>query len=154
MIYFFLSRNIRTARERAWDQTIASRGKGADFWRPYVEEWDHPPLVKPGKWGWSRFMSGPVGSIVAKCGYIRVVQSRMLEGDSKLIYAGDSDCSPAEFHPACGNDHRRVVQSSGDGTVPARACEHSDNHTGHLRLMSQIVLQVEGHDPGSDRHVH
>ena len=66
IIYFFLSRNIRVARERAYDQTIQSRGKGADWWCPYVEEWDNPPKVKNVKWGWSVFMSGPIGRIVAK----------------------------------------------------------------------------------------
>ena len=66
VIYFFLSRNIRIARERAWDQTIQSRGKSADWWRPYVEEWEHPPHVKPVKWGWSVWMGGPVGSILAR----------------------------------------------------------------------------------------
>ena len=45
IITFFLSRNIRIARQRAWDQTVASRGKGPDFWQPYVEEWDVPPTV-------------------------------------------------------------------------------------------------------------
>ncbi|KAG6330369.1 hypothetical protein ID866_8719 [Astraeus odoratus] len=45
ILTFFLSRNIRIARQRAWDQTVASRGKGPDFWQPYVEEWEVPPLV-------------------------------------------------------------------------------------------------------------
>ncbi|KAI0826830.1 hypothetical protein BC628DRAFT_1502659 [Trametes gibbosa] len=66
VIYFFLSRNIRIARERAYDQTIASRGKGADWWRPYVEEWDNPPRVEGTRWGLGVFMSGAVGSIVTK----------------------------------------------------------------------------------------
>ncbi|KIJ07004.1 hypothetical protein PAXINDRAFT_121307 [Paxillus involutus ATCC 200175] len=48
VITFFLSRNIRIARQRAWDQTVASRGKGADFWQPYVEEWEVPPAVHEG----------------------------------------------------------------------------------------------------------
>ncbi|RDB14562.1 hypothetical protein Hypma_016293 [Hypsizygus marmoreus] len=42
---FFLYRNIRIARERAWAQTMTSRGKGPDFWQPYVEEWETPPVV-------------------------------------------------------------------------------------------------------------
>jgi hypothetical protein len=42
---FFLARNLRIARERAWDQTVASRGKGTEFWQPYVEEWTNPPQV-------------------------------------------------------------------------------------------------------------
>jgi len=46
ILRFFLSRNIRIARDRAWDQTVASRGKGPDFWQPYVEEWEHPPRLK------------------------------------------------------------------------------------------------------------
>ncbi|KIM56965.1 hypothetical protein SCLCIDRAFT_1219800 [Scleroderma citrinum Foug A] len=46
MLTFFLSRNIRLARQPAWDQTVASRGKGPEFWQPYVEEWDVPPVVK------------------------------------------------------------------------------------------------------------
>ena len=45
ILRFFLSRNIRIARDRAWDQTVASRGKGPDFWQPYVEEWENPPSV-------------------------------------------------------------------------------------------------------------
>ena len=45
ILRFFLSRNIRIARDRAWDQTVASRGKGPDFWQPYVEEWEYPPRL-------------------------------------------------------------------------------------------------------------
>lgn len=45
ILQFFLKRNIRIARDRAWDQTVASRGKGSDFWQPYVEEWQNPPLL-------------------------------------------------------------------------------------------------------------
>jgi hypothetical protein len=45
VVDFFLSKNIRIARDRAWDLTIASRGKGKDFWGPYVEEWQNPPRV-------------------------------------------------------------------------------------------------------------
>ncbi|KAI0077459.1 hypothetical protein K474DRAFT_1595987 [Panus rudis PR-1116 ss-1] len=44
ILTFFLSRNIRIARDRAYEQTIVSRGKGPDFWKPYVEEWDKPPV--------------------------------------------------------------------------------------------------------------
>jgi len=43
ILRFFLSRNIRIARDRVWDQTVLSRGKGPDFWQPYVEEWQNPP---------------------------------------------------------------------------------------------------------------
>lgn len=46
IIRFFLSKNIRIARDRAWNQTVASRGKGPEFWQPYVEEWSSPPKMK------------------------------------------------------------------------------------------------------------
>ncbi|KAF7981340.1 hypothetical protein HWV62_33783 [Athelia sp. TMB] len=51
ILTFFLSRNIRIARTRAWDQTVLSRGKGPDFWGPYVEEWDTPPVVDESRRG-------------------------------------------------------------------------------------------------------
>jgi hypothetical protein len=71
MLHFFLARNIRTARERVWDQTIASRGKGPNFWGPYVEEWDVPPPVdlddkKRQGWAWA---TGRLGLFVIKKGY-------------------------------------------------------------------------------------
>jgi len=50
MFHFFLSRNLRIARDRAWEQTITSRGKGSTFWKPYVEEWDVPPKVNVDQW--------------------------------------------------------------------------------------------------------
>lgn len=55
LLKFFLSRNMRVARDRAWDQAVASRGKGPDFWQPYVEEWDNPPVVKK---SWSEKLVG------------------------------------------------------------------------------------------------
>jgi len=49
ILRFFLSKNIRIARDRAWDQTVASRGKGTTFWQPYVEEWENPPKINVDK---------------------------------------------------------------------------------------------------------
>lgn len=37
IIRFFLARNLAIARQRAWDQVVASRGKSVDFWGPYAE---------------------------------------------------------------------------------------------------------------------
>ena len=45
ILHYFLMHNIRIARDRAWAQTLTSRGKGPEFWEPYVEEWDVPPPV-------------------------------------------------------------------------------------------------------------
>ena len=66
ILKFFLSRNLRIARERAWDQTIASRGKGPAFWQPYVEEWDVPPVVDVGQWAGLEMAKGKVFRIILK----------------------------------------------------------------------------------------
>ncbi|KAJ6589930.1 hypothetical protein DFH09DRAFT_1140459 [Mycena vulgaris] len=62
ILRFFLSRNIGVARERAWDQTVASRGKGPDFWLPYVEEWANPPHVAVDTWT-NRFQEKWLGGV-------------------------------------------------------------------------------------------
>lgn len=46
VLRFFLSKNLRIVRDRVWDQVVYSRGKGPDFWRPYVEEYAVPPVVR------------------------------------------------------------------------------------------------------------
>jgi len=67
IIRFFLSRNIRIARERVWVQTVASRGKGPDFWQPYVEEWEFPPVVDITPRGrLKKFFSGSIGTFFIK----------------------------------------------------------------------------------------
>lgn len=71
MITFFLSRNIRIARQRAWDQTVASRGKGPDFWQPYVEEWDVPPVVNEG-------LSGLLSSMMSKWAVVMMIKRVLL----------------------------------------------------------------------------
>ncbi|KAH9851692.1 hypothetical protein C2E23DRAFT_780206 [Lenzites betulinus] len=98
VIYFFLSRNIRIARERAYDQTIASRGKGADWWRPYVEEWDNPPHVENTRWGLGLFMSGAAGRIVTKreSQYSRVLSKADHMGASSVLMI------PLNFVPFAG----------------------------------------------------
>jgi hypothetical protein len=71
ILHYFLARNIRIARERAWAQTLASRGKGPEFWGPYVEEWDVPPPVDLGdnKWPGLALATGRFGLFVIKKGY-------------------------------------------------------------------------------------
>lgn len=65
ILTFFLSRNLRIARDRAWEQTIVSRGKGPDFWKHYVEEWDSPPPLSRWK-GMAHWASTTVGRILIK----------------------------------------------------------------------------------------
>ncbi|KAI0321205.1 hypothetical protein OF83DRAFT_1100720 [Amylostereum chailletii] len=66
ILTFFLYRNLRIARQRAWDQTVASRGKGPEFWQPYVEEWDSPPVVDEKKWAGLAVAQGWMMSYVVK----------------------------------------------------------------------------------------
>ena len=70
---FFLRRNIGIARDRAWDQTVASRGKGPDFWQPYVEEWENPPCLdvdsKPHRFA-KKWLGGWFGMFVIKNGIL------------------------------------------------------------------------------------
>lgn len=54
ILRFFLAKNIRIARERAWDQTVLSRGKGPEFWQPYVEEYAVAPKI--GEWKWEKWV--------------------------------------------------------------------------------------------------
>ena len=66
ILAFFLSKNIRIARDRVYEQTIASRGKGPEFWKPYVEEWDNPPRPKRSKL--TVFVSSTPGRMLIKSG--------------------------------------------------------------------------------------
>ncbi|KZO91221.1 hypothetical protein CALVIDRAFT_505877 [Calocera viscosa TUFC12733] len=45
ILHFFLSKNLRIARARAYDLTLLSRNKPAEFWGTYVEEWKEPPPI-------------------------------------------------------------------------------------------------------------
>ena len=65
MLRFFLAKNLRIARERAWMQTVTSRGKGPDFWQSYVEEWENPPKIEKTR-PMQRFLSSPLGLSLVK----------------------------------------------------------------------------------------
>ena len=75
ILKFFLSKNLRIARERAWDQTVRSRGKGPEFWQPYVEEWAIPPTVK--SFQWSRLIGSPFGRLVILRGLYCVISTQL-----------------------------------------------------------------------------
>jgi hypothetical protein len=72
---FFLYRNIRIARDRAWVQTVASRGKGPEFWQPYVEECEVPPFVDESRRGLIlKAFTSVGGFILKKCEPASVVR--------------------------------------------------------------------------------
>ncbi|KAJ8457247.1 hypothetical protein ONZ45_g18385 [Pleurotus djamor] len=69
ILQFFMSRNMRIARDRAWAQTVESRGKGPEFWQPYVEEWSVPPQVTVDtlfQKFTKKYLSGPIGVFFVK----------------------------------------------------------------------------------------
>ncbi|KAG8923327.1 hypothetical protein FRC01_012888 [Tulasnella sp. 417] len=66
IIKFFLSKNLVIAKTRAWDQVVASRGKGPDFWGPYVEEWERPPKVQIGGFEWEKWVGGWIGRYIIR----------------------------------------------------------------------------------------
>ncbi|KAL5536153.1 hypothetical protein ACEPAF_4258 [Sanghuangporus sanghuang] len=62
IIRVFLAKNLRIARDRAWDHTVRSRGKGPEFWGPYVEEFAVPPnLRQKGESTWESFAGSFIG---------------------------------------------------------------------------------------------
>ncbi|GAA95833.1 uncharacterized protein L969DRAFT_18258 [Mixia osmundae IAM 14324] len=44
ILEFYIAKQLKAARVHAYDATVASRGKDASFWQPYVEEWKEPPI--------------------------------------------------------------------------------------------------------------
>lgn len=46
---FWMRRKLRACRNRAYESTVSSRGKPAEWWTPYVEEWEDPPYEKAKK---------------------------------------------------------------------------------------------------------
>lgn len=56
------------ARDRAWTYTVESRGKGPDYWQPYVEESDQPPRIKKKKSFFDKVISTWTGRYVLKQG--------------------------------------------------------------------------------------
>jgi hypothetical protein len=118
ILHFFLARNIRIARERAWDQTITSRGKGPDFWGSYVEEWDVPPPVDLGDkkrqgWVWA---TGRLGLFVTKKGYHHSqALTHGLHTDERLFFF----CSPSDdiqLLSLVWHNHHSLVQGTWNGT--------------------------------------
>ena len=92
IIRFFLSKNLRIARDRAWDQTVYSRGKGPDFWRPYVEEFNVPPKVRQGSI-WERAAGNAFGRLLIQRGsfvYFLSIASQHDSNPASAIISAES----------------------------------------------------------------
>jgi hypothetical protein len=103
---FFLSRNLRIARERAWQQTVASRGKGPTFWQPYVEEWDVPPKVNVDQWaGLAQAKNKAFGFAVkrSELAYSFYFMSRFDNIHTLNSRSDSSACCPGWWVACCGS---------------------------------------------------
>lgn len=50
ILRFFIYKNLKIARSRAYALTVSSRRKPAEFWsQGYIEEWAHPPQIQTGE---------------------------------------------------------------------------------------------------------
>jgi hypothetical protein len=91
LIHYFLKRNLRIARARAWDLTVQSRGKPAEFWsKGYIEEWEQPPGIGGGegkgtkgeqqeKWlSWLLFWPSQMALRHCECGSLQLPSSSSL----------------------------------------------------------------------------
>ena len=87
ILRFFLSRNIRIVRDRAWAQTVASRGKGPDFWQPYVEEWQNPPSLDSNSKSnqfVNKWLGGWFGLFVVKRGMFSALEDDAINSNFNL----------------------------------------------------------------------
>ncbi|BGP38870.1 hypothetical protein JCM10449v2_002808 [Rhodotorula kratochvilovae] len=46
LVEWMLARELRKSRDEVYEATVRSRGKAADFWQPYTEEWLVPPVER------------------------------------------------------------------------------------------------------------
>ena len=99
----FLSHNICIARDRAWDQTVASRGKGPDLWQPYVEEWENPPSVSLNS-KINQFVNRRFGPFVVKRGTFSDVGGDMIS----CKFETDSSSLSYTDLPICRHCHLRL----------------------------------------------
>jgi len=67
IIQFFVGKNLRIARDRAWEHTLVSRGKAPEFWGPYVEEWQVPPKVGVTPQAkWEKWITSSIGRLIIR----------------------------------------------------------------------------------------
>ncbi|TNY24626.1 hypothetical protein DMC30DRAFT_413230 [Rhodotorula diobovata] len=67
-VEWMLKRELRKSRDEVYEATVRSRGKAADFWQPYTEEWRVPPIDRAKRAGekqaWYSQLSSPLVRMV------------------------------------------------------------------------------------------
>ena len=85
-----LKREVTKATKDVYEATVASRGKSVDFWKPYFEEWELPPVERAQRsllrQSWYAKLSGPlVRMLVLKGKLLRSFVDRALSAASVLL---------------------------------------------------------------------
>jgi len=137
ILNFFLRRNITIAKQRVWDQTVASRGKGPSFWKPYVEEWDRPPVItRP---GWDAWLSGSVPRFVIRRSEYRSANSPswvdLIRRGGLIRSAHAVLLYPIQIYPFIGIFISAYLKALGTGTYLHKPVRHR-YHRLHLRTIA------------------
>ena len=132
ILNFFLRRNLAIAKQRVWEQTVSSRGKGPTFWKPYVEEWDRPPVItKP---GWDSWLSGSAARFVIRRSKLELFGQSTSVGRScstqwLIRFSNAVLLYPVQIYPFIGLFVSAYLKALGTGTYlhkPVRRhhCHH------------------------------
>lgn len=64
-----MGKNLKIAKDRAWNLTLTSRGKEPTFWGPYAEEWQKPPSVGvESQAKWEKWVQSSIGRLLIRKG--------------------------------------------------------------------------------------
>jgi hypothetical protein len=117
ILRFFLSKNIRIARDRVWQHTVASRGKGLEWFQPYVEEWDQPPRIGKDelKGGFiERIAGGWIGTLVLKRGSsFEIIPSNVIPNAYAPPSARVVILAPLSLYPLVGTVASASIRALG-----------------------------------------
>ena len=144
ILNFFLRRNIAIAKKRVWEQTVASRGKGPSFWKPYVEEWDRPPVIaKP---GWDSWLSGSAARFVIRRSELEPFGrpsppwGRLASYSDLIRFSNAVLLYPVQIYPFIGIFVSAYLTALGTGTYLHKPVRHRHHH--HRLYFRTIPLSV------------
>ena len=100
IIQFFLRKNICIAHDCAWDQVLASQGKGSESWGPYVEEWQGPPQIGTNpQMSWEKWATSSIGQMIIRRG---MFYSHVSSASSDLMNLVSVLVLPLSLYPVVG----------------------------------------------------
>src|SRR5258708_32407425 len=148
IIQLFLGKNMRSARDRAWDQVLASRGKGSEFWGPYVEEWQGPPQVGTNpQTSWEKWATSSIGRMIIRRG---TFYNHMSCAGSDLMYLVSVLILPLSLYPVVG-----LVVTSGIKAVATARYLHKPYFQSKKMTPHEIAVFMKERKPeyyGTNSH--